>query len=229
MSAVIPANNEEPTVAAVVETARRNRSIDEVIVVDDGSQDNTSKQAQRAGAEVIRLEERKGKGTAMKAGVQKSRGDIIVFVDADLKELTTSQITSLMMPLVDGYDLCKADFDRAGGRVTELTAKPLLKIFFPEVKHSQPLSGQKAVKRGLLNNIVLEQDFGVDIGLVIDAVMQGARVTEVYIGQLDHRSHSLQKLSGTADQVTRTILCKAQQYGRLNRVSPLSTCPVPVM
>ncbi|MFQ5997969.1 MAG: glycosyltransferase [Candidatus Bathyarchaeia archaeon] len=228
VSVIIPAHNEEPTVTTVVETAQRTRSIDEVIVVDDGSGDNTSKHAAEAGADVIRLEERRGKGAAMKAGLQKCRGEIVVFMDADLKRLEANQITSLMMPLADGYDLCKANFDRCGGRVTELTAKPLLKIFFPEIKLAQPLSGQKAIRRELLTSLDLEDHYGVDIALLIDGVMRGARVTETYIGQIDHQSHQLAKLAGTAEDVTRTILYKAHRYGRLGRVKTLEHCLVPV-
>ncbi len=121
-------------------------------------------------------------------------------------------------PILEGSaDLVKARFDRSAGRVTLLTARPLLSAFFPELaRFTQPLGGIVAARRSLLRNIRFENDYGVDIGLLIDAATRGARIAEAHIGWIDHENQSLEALSEMAKQITRVILDRAWKRDRLS-------------
>ena len=114
-------------------------------------------------------------------------------------------------------DFVKARFGRGGGRVTELTAKPMLKVFFPELSHyAQPLGGIIAARRSLLQSLEFENGYGVDIGLLLDAHRAGARVVEVDIGSLEHDSQPLLDLTAMANEVSRVIYSRAREAGRLH-------------
>ncbi len=217
VSVVIPAYNEEPTVAKVVRAAKECDLVDEVIVVDDGSEDNTYEEAKKAGAKVIRHEENRGKGEAMKTGLKHAEGDIVAFVDADIKNIKPEMIEKMIKPVLKGEaDLVKTKFKRKAGRVTLLTAKPLLKFFFPEVAHlEQPLSGQICSTKNLLKKVKFEPDYGVDIGIILDAIVRGAKIIEVDIGEIKHDMQPLERLHKMALQVVRTILNRAHKYGRI--------------
>lgn len=222
VSVIIPAYNEEKTVANVVKTAKSSSYVDEVIVVDDGSSDNTSKEAKRAGAKIIRHASNRGKGAALKTGFKHSNGDIVVFLDADLKNITTAKIDKMIKPIIDGRaDITKTKFKRRAGRVTELTAKPLLRFFFPEIRFEQPLSGQFAAKRSVLERMKFEDDYGVDVGIVLDADVQGLNVKEVDIGELEHDMASLSDLNIVATEVVRTIVARALEYGRITMMDSM--------
>ena len=148
VSIVIPAYNEEATVAKVVSVARKLSYVDEVIVVDDGSTDRTVEEAENAGATVISHIMNEGKGSAIKTGFKYSHGNIVAFIDADVSNFTSEKIDKIIRPILeDRTDITKTKFARESGRVTELTAKPLLGFFFPELDYEQPLSGQFAGKR----------------------------------------------------------------------------------
>ncbi len=222
ISVIIPAFNEEKTVGNVVKTVKKVSYIDEVIVVDDGSYDNTSKVAEKAGATVIQHVKNKGKGAAIKTGFKNSFGDIIVFLDADIENLTPQQVDNIIQPILNGEaDITKTKFKRVAGRVTELTAKPLLNFFFPELKFDQPLSGQFAAKRSFLSNIKLEDDYGVDVGIVLDADVRGLKIKEVDIGEIHHMLSSLHELNVVATEVVRTIVQRATEYGRVTMIDSL--------
>ena len=118
-------------------------------------------------------------------------------------------------------DITKTKFKREAGRVTELTAKPLLNFFFPEIKFDQPLSGQFAAKRSFLNKIKLEDDYGVDVGIVLDADVMGMKVKEVDIGKIDHVLSTLTELNVVATEVVRTIVDRATTYGRITMIDSL--------
>ena len=132
VSVIIPAFNEDKTVSNVITAVKSLNYVDEIIVVDDGSYDNTAQVAEKAGAKVIQHLKNRGKGAAIKTGFNNSLGEIVVFLDADIQNLTPKQVDDIIKPIINGEaDLTKTKFKREAGRVTELTAKPLLKFFFP--------------------------------------------------------------------------------------------------
>jgi glucosyl-3-phosphoglycerate synthase len=154
----------------------------------------------------------------MEDGVWVARGDVLVFLDGDLSGLDENLIPRLIEPLLAGRaDFVKARFSRSSGRVTTLTAKPLLATFFPELAHfEQPLGGIIAARRAFLRNVPFETDYGVDIGLLIDAATNGGRVAEVDVGHIEHESQPLEALAGMARHVVRVILDRAARYCRLH-------------
>lgn len=219
VSLIIPAHNEEECVGHVVNVAKKVREIDEIIVVDDGSVDNTSKVAKKAGAKTIVLKQNRGKGYALKMGAAQAKGEILLFLDADLKNISPNKIRKIIDPFREMCDFVKTKFDRNGGRVTRLTAKPLLGHFFPEIEKSfeQPLSGQIGIKKELLSKMQIEDDFGVEVGILIDVVQMGAKTKEVDFGRLCHDERTLTDLDETARQVTRVILDRAVKYNHLEK------------
>ncbi len=222
VSVIIPAFNEDKTVSNVITAVKSLNYVDEIIVVDDGSYDNTAQVAEKAGAKVIQHLKNRGKGAAIKTGFNNSLGEIVVFLDADIQNLTPKQVDDIIKPIINGEaDLTKTKFKREAGRVTELTAKPLLKFFFPEIKFDQPLSGQFAAKRSFLNRIKLEDDYGVDVGIVLDADARGMKIKEVDIGKIEHMLSSLHDLNHVATEVVRTIVDRATEYGRVTMIDSL--------
>lgn len=216
VSVIIPAFNEEETVANVIKVVKKVKYVDEVIVVNDGSTDRTESEAKSAGAIVINHEVNRGKGEALTTGYKKSDSDIIAFIDADIHNLTSKKVDAMIRPILEGKtDITKTKFARESGRVTELTAKPLLNFFFPEISFEQPLSGQFAAKRAALKKIDFEKDYGVDVGIVIDADVLGISVEEVDIGEIEHDMSPLSDLNLMANEVVRTIIDRANKYGRV--------------
>lgn len=216
VSVIIPAFNEEDTVATVVEVVKKVSFVDEIIVVNDGSSDNTENEALNAGARVINHEDNKGKGAALRTGYKEAECDIIAFIDADIYNLSSSKVEAMIRPILDGKtDITKTKFSRASGRVTELTAKPLLNFFFPEINFEQPLSGQFAARKEVLKKMDFEKDYGVDVGIVIDADVLGISITEVDIGAIEHDMSPLADLNLMANEVVRTIISRANKYGRV--------------
>lgn len=215
---VIPAYNEAPFIAAVICAARAVPEVDELLVVDDGSDDCTAEVAAEEGVRVVSHEANFGKGAAMKTGCRSAKTDVLIFLDGDLQSITPEKIRRIIEPFKQGVDFVKTRFERRGGRVTQLTARPMLGHFFPEIdaQFDQPLSGQVGIKKNLMNQLVLEPDMGVDLGLLIDVVESGARVTEVCIGSLEHDERELKDLEGMARAVSRVILDRAARYGRVD-------------
>ncbi len=232
ISLCFPAHNEADTIYKVVSQFTSHplctdHVIDEVVVIDDRSTDSTARAARRAGAIVHPSNscmraygESRGKGDALWRSLALVRGDIVIWCDADLESVDPTRIAAMAWPLLidDGVVMSKGYFPRAtaavsgGGRVTELVARPLLSLFFPEVAHlKQPLSGMCAVRRSALEQVSFESDYGVDIGLVIDLAQKfGSRsVVEVDIGEIDHRHRPLDQLAMTSMAVQRTILERA--------------------
>ncbi len=216
VSVIIPVLNESATVSSVVRFARAAPQVTEVIVVDDGSIDGTPDLARAAGARVI-TSTLLGKGASMHDGLVVAQNDVMVYLDGDLGSLHKDLIARLVSPLLAGQaDLVKASFTREAGRVTTLTARPLLQTFFPELNHmQQPLGGLIAARRKWLERLRFEDDYGVDVGLLLDAAHLGARIVQVDIGHIEHDSHPLELLSDMATQVMRVILDRAARLGRL--------------
>jgi len=217
VSVIIPALNEEANIANVVRFALGDSATAEVIVVDDSSTDDTAEQAQNAGARVI-TSSLLGKGASMADGALVAKSELLVYLDGDLKGLRNGIISDLVRPLISGEaEFVKARFGRGGGRVTELTAKPMLKVFFPELAHfNQPLGGIIAARKSLLQQLTFEDGYGVDIGLLLDAWRANAKLAEVDIGHLAHDSQPLLDLTSMANEISRVIYSRARASGRLH-------------
>ena len=226
----IPARNEAATIGGLIAglAADRGRSFDELIVVDHGSHDGTAERARRAGAHVLRADDiasdwgpAQGKGDVLWRSLLASSGDIVVWLDADLEQLPHGTVDRLVRPLADDPDvvLVKGAFLRSldgrrgeGGRVTEIAAKPALRLLAPDLAHiAQPLSGQCAVRRTAAEHLVFEIDYGVEVGMLLDlAYEHGARaIREVDLGAIEHRHRSLKELSEQSEQVLRAILSRS--------------------
>lgn len=215
---IIPTLNEAKHIAEVVTYALADATTSEVIVIDDSSTDETVILAGQAGAKVI-TSSMLGKGASMRDGLPPANSSVIVYLDGDLSGFRAGIITDLCTPLAKGEaDFVKARFGRGGGRVTELTAKPMLKIFFPELaEFAQPLGGIVAARKSLLQSFQFEDDYGVDVGLLIDAYLVGAKLAEVDIGSLEHESQPLHDLTRMANEVSRVIFNRALVAGRLHQ------------
>jgi glucosyl-3-phosphoglycerate synthase len=215
VTVIVPALNESETITSVVQFAHRSPLVDEVIVIDDGSIDGTPELAHAAGARVV-TSTMLGKGASMEDGMRVAKNEILVYLDGDLVGLVPDLIERMVHPITENEaDFVKSKFTRAAGRVTVLTAKPLLKTYFPELANfEQPLSGIIAARRSLLQTLRFENDYGVDIGLLIDAAIAKARIAEVDIGHVEHDSQSLEVLGEMATQVARALLDRATRCGR---------------
>lgn len=211
ITVVIPALNEEKTIAWVVNLAKMSPNVSEVIVVDDKSMDDTVNQARAAGASVV-TSTKLGKGTSMKDGVLVARNEIIAFLDADIVTYPEDVIAILTKPLVDDEaDFVKSYFTRQAGRVTELVAKPLLSILYPTFPNfKQPLSGMIAGRKKLFSKCEFEEGYGVDIGLLIDMYHHGARIKELSIGNIENKMQPLEQLGKMSREVARTIMKKSK-------------------
>ena len=218
-SVVIPCHNEARTVGAVVAEARKSRLVNEVIVVDDGSWDGSAFSARKSGAKVVRHRKNRGKGNAILTGAAAASNSVLVFIDADLGNFTCDMLDRLAVPvLLKETRFCKSTFDRDGGRVTELVAKPLLEFIYPEAKFSQPLSGQFCVRKELLLSLDLDLDWGIDVSILLSALKKGEKVVEVNIGEIAHKHRELSSLAWTARDVTRTILQNAGFLAKRHRL-----------
>src|SRR3989338_3367945 len=207
VSLIIPAYNEENTIRKVLDTAKKARILDEIIVINDGSTDKTEDVARENNVKIISHKTNLGKGSAVVSGIENSSGDILVFIDADLENISPRKITALIHPILnDEADFTKARFTRARGRVTEIAVKPLLRVILPQINIAQPLSGQFATKREFLESISINRKWGVDIQLLFQAIKKGLRIKEVDIGKLIHKKQPIENLIIMSEQVIKTIL-----------------------
>ncbi len=212
ISIIIPALNESATIESVIRFCQLDPQVTEIIVVDDRSEDNTVELARKAGARVL-ISETRGKGISMKEGIDAAKNEIILFLDADIDPYPEGSISKLAGPLLeDKADFVKGAFARNAGRVTELVAKPLLTILFPGLSQfSQPLSGMIAGKKSFFQRIEFFNDYGVDIGILIDMYLMRARVEEVNIGYIENKSKPWESLGKMSREVSRAILSRAQR------------------
>lgn len=217
ITVIIPALNEEATIDFVVRLAMQSVNVTEVIVVDDKSMDNTVATARQAGATVI-TSTKLGKGASMKDGVLVTKNNIIVFLDADITTYPSNIIALLTDPILQGSaDFVKSYFSRQAGRVTELVAKPLLSILYPDFpKFWQPLSGMIAGKKNLFQKIEFEEGYGVDIGILLDMFSLGAKIEEVNLGHIENRMQTLEELGKMSKEVAKTIIKKSQDIPNQN-------------
>ncbi len=220
ISVVIPARNEERTVGCVVAAVRQALLVDlplvdEVIVIDSDSTDGTARAAERAGGTVYRardiapaLGSYPGKGEALWKSLLVTHGDLLVFVDADLTRWGPHFVTGLLGPLLAGQpnpgqqvQLVKGFYERVrterdgstsseGGRVTELVARPLLSLWWPELAGVvQPLAGEWAARRGLMESLTIPVGYGVELSTLLDTFTRyglGA-LAQVDLGSRAHR------------------------------------------
>jgi glucosyl-3-phosphoglycerate synthase len=248
ISVVIPAHDEESTVGAIVTTIRRHLMektglIDETIVVDSRCTDATARVAAAAGATVVRQDEMTrglprldGKGDALWSGLAAASGDLVAFIDADLRSFSAHFVTGLLGPLLADPSVAfvKGFYHRplvgaagteadGGGRVTELMARPLLNLFWPELAgFVQPLAGEYAGRREVLERVPFVSGYGVEIAMLIDLldVVGLDALAQVDLGERLHRHQSTQALGQMSAQILYTA------WSRLHRRG-LAVDPVP--
>jgi len=210
ITVIIPALNEAKTIAQIIAFCKKNVLVSEVIVVDDKSEDNTVEISLQSGAKVVHSAVR-GKGISMKDGIHAASNDILIFLDGDIDPYPEKTIGLLSDPILNNEaDFVKASFARNAGRVTELVAKPLLNIYYPGLaSFSQPLSGMIAGRKEFFNRINFINDYGVDIGILIDMYLMKARTKEVNIGYIENKSKPWEGLGKMSKEVSRAIITKA--------------------
>jgi glucosyl-3-phosphoglycerate synthase len=228
VSVCLPARNEAPTIAAIVREAVDLDLATEVVVLDDGSTDDTAAIAREAGARVVSeasvLAEAgpgSGKGNAMWKSLYACTGEIICWVDADLRNFRGEYVERLCAPLLAQPEtmFVKAYFTRSfegaptgGGRVTELVARPLLSLLFPKLADIvQPLGGEYAARRGALEVLPFVEGWGVELGLLVDVVERFGRdaVAQVDLDAREHRNRPLTELGPQALAVMTIALRRA--------------------
>jgi glucosyl-3-phosphoglycerate synthase len=221
IAVVIPAKNEADTIGAVLDAVLHYPEfIDELVVVNDHSNDDTMTVAGRHGAKVIALHGRGGKGEAMRAGLEVTSSELVVFLDADVLNTTAEFVPRLVQPLLRRKDiqLVKGYYERplhnmptGGGRVNELAARPILSLLYPGLGEiRQPLAGETAGRRSALESITLESAYGVEIALLIDIAREFGvhSLAQVDLGVRRHRNRPLEELRPMAVDVLRAALAR---------------------
>lgn len=233
ISVVLPALNEAATVGAVVDTITPMLGglVDELIVLDSGSTDETEARARAAGARVVHREEalpevppQPGKGEALWRSLAATTGDVIVFIDSDLIDPDPMFVPRLVGPILtgDGIHLVRGFYRRpikvgdgqdanGGGRVTELVARPLLAALRPELGAvMQPLGGEYAGTRELLTSVPFAPGYGVEIGILIDTYDKFGleAIAQVNLGVRTHRNRPLSELGPMSRQIIATLLTR---------------------
>lgn len=232
---VVPALDEARTVGATVRAALDHPGVrallDEVVVIDGGSSDGTAQLAAAAGARVLLAADIApdlppgGKGGSVWRALQATSSDLVVVVDADLDPFDPWWVAALLAPLlldpevqlVKGASERPLDLDGilhpgSGGRVTELLARPLLNALWPQLAGvAQPLAGEVAARRSLLERLPFATGYGLEIGMLIDTLqLHGLdAIAQVDLGERRHRHQSDLALGRMASVVLRTALARA--------------------
>ena len=233
ISVCIPARNEEATVGTIVGaihehlTSNGHSFVDEILVIDDRSEDDTAAVARAEGAKVVQVAEvlpecgpGSGKGNVLWKSLAACSGDLIVWIDADLTSFTPACVTGLVGPLLTdpSVAMVKGYYERpeiggtGGGRTTELMARPLLATLFPHLTSvRQPLGGEYAGRREILEQVPFAMGYGVETGLLIDiADLVGLeRMAQVDLGVRVHRNRPLHELSAQAMEILHVALRRA--------------------
>ena len=236
VSVVLPALDEEATVGAIVAAVRRAwmgriSLVDELVVMDSGSTDRTASLAAAAGADVVHVDDVlpayghiPGTGEALWKSLHVTSGDLVVFLDSDVQEFDPRFVVGLLGPLLTDPDVgyVKGLYDRplatteglmptGGGRVTELTARPLLGALWPHLSgFVQPLGGEYAGRRRLLEQVPFVSHYGVELGLLIDlAELAGIdALAQVDLGTRVHGHQTDAALGRMAGQILQTALAR---------------------
>lgn len=226
---IIPTLNEAVNIGSTVDmvlAAQELGLVDDVLVIDSGSTDQTRQIAIARGARVVVHQEvvleagsRTGKGEALWKGLRESEGDVIIYLDADIINIAPRYITGLLGPIFDDerVALVKGCFDRPysdsdeseGGRTTELMARPLLAAHFPELSHVvQPMGGEFSARRAILAEIPFAPDYAVDIGILIDVyLVRGLEaICQVDLGSRIHGHQDIRALGRMSASVLHAIL-----------------------
>ena len=233
VSLVVPARNEEATVGDVVSRVREALMetvdlVDEVVVIDSDSEDGTYAVAESAGARVHRAAEIRpdlgshpGKGEAMWKSLFVTSGDLVVFMDADLSDWDTHFVPGLLGPLLTRPEvqLVKGFYERPGvggplegGRVTELVARPLIALLFPQLADLvQPLAGEWAVRRSWFASLPVPVGYAVELAALVDTVraLGPEAIAQVDLGVRAHGHQSLLDLGAMATQIMAAALARA--------------------
>ena len=239
ISVCVPTRETAATIAATVRqlTSLRGRGlIDQVLVVDADSADGTATIARSAGAEVFQEAELlpeagpvEGKGDAMWRALSVASGEIVVYLDGDVKDFGAHYVTGLLGPLLQSPEvefvkgfyrrplaIEEMEIEDGGGRVTELSARPLLELLVPELaQFRQPLAGECAGRRGLLTAIPYFTGYGVEIAMLVDAWRRVGieRMAQVDLGS---KRNSHQSLAALAEMSREVIEALATRLGELN-------------
>jgi len=246
VSVIIPARDEETTVGDIVAAIRRDLMsgpqplVDELLVVDSDSTDATAQRAREAGARVVATPEVlpgiptvPGKGEAMWRGLAATQGDVVVFIDADLRSFTSDYVVALLGPILSDSSahLVKACYDRpliadggrrvmGGGRVTELVARPLLNLHWPELAGvAQPLAGEYAMRRDLIESLPIPCGYGVEFALLVDTAQRAGldAVAQVDLGERRHRHQDDQSLGIMAAEIWQVALDRLDPGNAVSR------------
>ncbi|MGI5339452.1 glucosyl-3-phosphoglycerate synthase [Streptomyces sp. CA-181903] len=229
VSVVLPALNEEATVGDIAAAIRRDLMtdevplVDELVVLDSGSTDGTARVAAAAGARVVHRDDVlpglptvPGKGEVLWRSLLVTSGDVVCFVDADLRDFSSAFVSGIVGPLLTDPDVAfvKAMYDRPlgeaagqGGRVTELVARPLLNLHWPRLAgFVQPLGGEYAARRSLLERLPFPVGYGVELGLLVDALHTVGldALAQVDVGVRKHRHQDGRALGRMAAAIYRT-------------------------
>ena len=240
VSVVIPALNVAETVGAICDTIRRrwmgpDALVDELVVIDSASTDDTAGVASRAGARVVEdadvlpsVGPGRGKGEAMWKSLAATSGEIVAWIDGDIEDFDPMFVPKLVAPLLTNPDIgyVKAFYRRplgdapdGGGRVTEICARPLINRFFPDLAgFVQPLSGEAAGRRKLLERVPFLSGYAVEIGLMIDVLGAAGleAMAQVDLGVRRHANQSTEALGRMAYEIMHAVLCRADGDGAVH-------------
>ena len=250
ISCVIPTLNEEKSVGKVIGVMKKklmesNKLVDEIIVVDSGSTDSTQKVAEKAGADFYysrdvlkRFGSPKGKGENLWKSIYLAKGDIIAWVDADIANISEKFVSGIVGPLLERQEIgfAKAFYQRPlksgksiisleGGRVTELLMRPLYNLYFPNLSgFIQPLSGEYAGKRELLEQIPFFTSYAVEMGMLIDIEKKFGleAMAQVDIEERVHRNRPLNELSKMSFEILQAFAEKANAMGVFMNVDTMN-------
>lgn len=221
ISVVIPALNEAATVGKVIEAVAADDP-HEIIVIDADSTDSTAAEASPYTLNwrdvLPDIEPKPGKGESLWRGVAAASGDVVCFIDADLTDPQPGMVRALCRPLKH-HVLVKATYARTingqptgGGRVTELTAKPLIQSLYPHLAHvDQPLAGEYAIRAEEARLLPFVAGYGVEAGLLVDVGSRWGRasISQVQLPPRAHRNKPLHELAPMAETVAATLLQRA--------------------